>query len=183
MMLKLIFKVIKVIQSDDSPKKLAWGVAYGSLLGLVPGFTIYHFILFIGVYLFSINVGMTLLSYVLFKFITVFISRYAHLIGSNLLIENEALQPFWTIMYNLPVIPWTRFYNTVVLGGIVLSVCFFLPNYYISLKLIILYRKHLRDRLRGKMDKWKIVKVLKGSKLVKLYGKYTKVKDAVKFKR
>ena len=182
-MFKLIFKVIKVIQSDDSPKQLAWGVAYGSLLGMVPGFSIYHIILFLGVYLFSVNVGMTLLSYSLFKLIAVFVSRYVHLVGVKLLIDSDGLQPFWTFLYNLPIVPWTKFYNTVVLGGMIVSVCFFIPSYFISLNLIVLYRKHLRDRMRAKMDKLKIVKVLKGSKIVKLYGKYAKVKDAVKFKK
>ena len=182
-MLKKIINLIKVIQSDDSPKKLAWGFAYGSLLGMVPGFTIYHCVLFVGVYLFSINVGMTLLSFALFKFVVIIISRYLHIIGYKLLVENDVLQPFWTTLYNLPIIPWTKFYNTVVLGGMVLSFCLFLPSYFISLRIIILYRKQLRDRLRKKMDKWKIVKIVKGSKLIKLYEKYSKVKDAVKLKK
>ncbi|OGI08837.1 MAG: hypothetical protein A2Y40_05080 [Candidatus Margulisbacteria bacterium GWF2_35_9] len=182
-MLRLIFKVIKVIQSNDSPKRLAWGFAYGGLLGLVPGFTIYHIVLFIGVYLFSVNIGMTLLSYAFFKVVTVFISRYTHIIGYKLLVDYVGLKAFWTSLYNVPIIPWTKFNNTVVLGGIILSFCLFIPNYFIMMQLIKLYRKNMRDKLKEKIDKFKVVKILKGSKLVKLYGSYAKVRDTIKFRK
>lgn len=50
------------------------------------------------------------------------------------------LNGFWTQLYNAPVIPWTRFYNSMVMGATVLA--FALLPLWIVLSLAI--RRSLR---------------------------------------
>jgi uncharacterized protein (TIGR03546 family) len=57
----------------------------------------------------------------------------------------------------MPVIPFTKFYNTVVLGSLVISIILFIPCYIFSKKFIVFYRANYKD----KVAKWKIMKLFK----------------------
>jgi uncharacterized protein (TIGR03546 family) len=64
----------------------------------------------------------------------------------------DALQPFYTKLYNMPFVPFTRFYNTLVAGGLL----FFIPIYFLFFALITLYRNVVAEKLRNS----KIVKAI-----------------------
>ena len=78
-----------------------------------------------------------------------------------------SLKGFFTELYNMPIVPWTSFNNTVVMGGIILSIILFLPLYFLSLKIVSYYNIKLKDKILN----LKIVKALKMSFLFEWYFK------------
>jgi hypothetical protein len=48
------------------------------------------------------------------------------------LLRHESLQPAWAFLFRLPLVPWTSFNNTVVLGSFTLGLTMFLPTYVFS---------------------------------------------------
>lgn len=174
-----LIKVIKVLQSNDSPRQLAFAISLGAFLGLIPGFNFSHVLLLIVVYLLNINLGLAFLTAFFYKFMGIWIAPVSHRLGEWAL-THPAMQDVWTWMYNQPILPWTRFNNTLVIGGFLLAILGFIPHYLIGIQLIKAYRRSIRDRLIKSFGKWKIVKVIKGSKWVKRINKILDLKNVLR---
>ncbi len=167
--LKIIQKIIRLLHSEISPSEIAAGVAFGVILGLVPLSLVLGIFVFLLIFLLKVNIGAALFSALLFKLVAYFADPLADIFGYALLVDARLLAPFWSYLYNLPIVPFTRFNNTVVLGSILISIILFVPVYLLAKKFIIYYRTNLKT----KVEKLKIVKVLK---LTKIYGIYDKLK-------
>ena len=81
-----------------------------------------------------------------------------HPIGAFLL-NLGALRGLWTWLYNLPIVPWTQFNNTVVLGGFFLGVILIWPIY----KAMIPAFEAYSEKIGAKLRKFKIVQLLLGA--------------------
>jgi uncharacterized protein (TIGR03546 family) len=68
-------------------------------------------------------------------------------------------------MYNTPIIALSGFNNTVVLGSLVSSLLLLFPVFLFMKWFVVYYR----ENLESKVQKMKIVVLLKGSKLYKFY--------------
>ncbi len=79
----------------------------------------------------------------------------------------DALQSFWTSLYNAPIAPLTRFNNTVVMGSFVCALLLFLPVYIGMKRFVVAYRTTVGARV----EKWKMYQVMKRSSLVQWYQK------------
>lgn len=55
----------------------------------------------------------------------------AHKIGEQVL-TYQPMAETWAWLYQLPMVPWTRFENTVVMGSLVLALCSAIPVYWLS---------------------------------------------------
>ncbi|MDA1015423.1 MAG: TIGR03546 family protein [Planctomycetota bacterium] len=123
--------VLKALAEDCSPKQLAMGVALGMMLGLLPKGNLLAIALMTVFCAARINLGVGTLAALVFSGIAVFLDPVTHVIGMNVL-TAEWLRPAWTMFYNMPVAPWTRFNNTVVLGNLIVGVVLFYPTYRIG---------------------------------------------------
>jgi uncharacterized protein (TIGR03546 family) len=90
-----------------------------------------------------------------------------HSLGYYLLVEVEPFRSFWVYLYNIPIAPLTRFYNTVVLGSFVVSLITVVPTYFLFKHGVRIYQ----ERYAVKIQQLKIVQAVKGSNLVQLYYK------------
>ena len=54
------------------------------------------------------------------------------------------------------------------------------PQYFLMMKLVLWYRKSVRDKVNAYLKKLKVLKVIKGSRLMKTITKVKRVKDALK---
>jgi len=165
--LKLISKFIKVLRSGASPNQIAWGFALGTIPGLTPLACLHNLFVLILIIIFKINLAAATMALALFSFIAWIFDPFFHNLGFIILVRISALQNPWTELYNAPVAPLSFFNNTVVMGSLVTAIVLLLPNYFFFKWFVRRYR----DSWNAKIDKWKIVKVLKGSKLVKVYTK------------
>lgn len=164
---KLISKLIKILHSDGTAHGIALGFALGAIIGLTPTLSLHNLIIFTIIFILNVSLPAVFLSILIFSGFAYLLDPYFHNLGYYLLVEVAPLKLFWTYLYNLPVAPLFRFYNTVVLGSLVVAVLAQLPLYLCSKYLVIYYRQHLKNTV----EQLKIAKIIKGNKLVKLYQK------------
>ena len=152
--LKLLKQIVVIFQTDISPNQVAWGFALGAILGLVPNMFM-KLVLFIVIMMFRVNVSAAFLAWAVYEILSFALDPLFDVIGFYIL-NIGSLNGFYTWLYNLPVVPFTKFNNTVVMGSLIVGIILIIPNMLIAKKLLVYYRTHLRD----KVSKWKIVKIL-----------------------
>jgi uncharacterized protein (TIGR03546 family) len=165
--IKALKSLLGVLQSSDSPYQIAFGVALGALLGLTPLATLQATLLFLILMATKSNLGAAALATPLFAAIALLLDPLAHRIGYALLVQTPSLVPLWTSAYNAPLLPFTRFYNTVVLGEFLIGLILFVPLIFLSRQGVLYYRAHYQE----KVSKWKIMKYLKLTKVTDILGK------------
>lgn len=165
--IKLIKKLFKALNADASPSEIAGGVVLGAIIGLTPVFALHNLLVFILIIILRVNISAAVFSTVLFGIIGLGVDPLAHIIGEKLLLA-PGLNNLWTALYNMPVAPLTRFNNTVVLGSLIISLILLIPIFIFSKKFVVVYR----EKLQEKIQKFKIVKLLKASRIYKIYTRF-----------
>jgi uncharacterized protein (TIGR03546 family) len=167
LILKQIFGLFKLLNSDTGTNQIASGIAMGFILGMAPAFSL-QTLLVIGLSLFfRVQLGAMGLAAFFFKFAAWPFDPLFHVVGSQLL-EMEALLAVWTSLYNMPLVPFTRFYNSVVMGSGVTSI-FLAPVIFVLARLLVVkYREKIVERFK----ETKFFKLLKATSLFKWYEKY-----------
>ena len=165
--LKVISKFIKAFRSGESPAQIAGGFGVGFLIGLMPFWTLQGVILFMLLILFNINLAAGSVAILLASLFAYLLDPIFHSLGFFILTKIPFLQGAWETLYNMPFAPLSRFNNTVVMGSFVGGLILFLPIFFGMKKFVLVYRSQLEARI----TKWKIVQMIKGSKIVSLYEK------------
>lgn len=121
----------KIFGSDDSPRQLALGVAFGLMIGILPKENLIAVGLSVFAFTFRINLGSVLLTGFLASMAAPWVHPLSHGIGVRLL-SNRLIYSSVERGYELPVVPWTALNNTVVIGGFLLGLALFYPAYHLS---------------------------------------------------
>ena len=150
-LLKQIFGLIKLLHSEQATQSIAWGVAMGFILGMTPALSLQTILVFLLLFVFRIQIGAAFLAAFFFKFVAFFLDPVFHNIGAGIL-EMDALHGLFTTMYNVPILPWTRFYNSIVMGSGVVSIILAPAVYFAAKKGVEKYRVTVVERIRG--TKW-----------------------------
>jgi uncharacterized protein (TIGR03546 family) len=95
-----------------------------------------------------VNLSVGMLSALMISFIAGYLDPVAHRCGL-LLLRAAPLQSVWTLLYNTPLVPWTHFNNTVVLGNFGFGLLLFYPTYRLTLPL---FEKRQRAPSRSAND-------------------------------
>jgi uncharacterized protein (TIGR03546 family) len=161
--LKLIAKLIKILRSGEHPRQIAWGFILGMMLGLLSLKTLFAAPLLLVLILVNVNLSAAIVAILLFRLIAFLADPLIHGLGYWVLVQT-GLEGFWTMAASLPVVPFTRFNNTLVMGGLVLSLILVIPVFWGVKRLIIGYRERYAERVQN----WKLMKVIKKSTLVRL---------------
>ena len=164
----IIKTIIGILHSEISPNEVAFGAALGAFIGFAPYLTPQNVLIFLLIFLLKVNVGSATLSAGIFAVIAQFLDPVFDKIGYALLVKADSLTPFWTNLYNMPLVPFTKFYNTVVLGSFVVSVVLFIPIYIFAKWFLVYYR----NNLQAKVQNWKIWKVFKLNAAINIFNKY-----------
>lgn len=168
---KLIKKFIKILNADASPSQIAGGIALGSIIGFTPFFSLHNILVFVLIVLVEVNITSALFSVMVFGMIGWLIDPLSNQLGYFLLVRSGGLTSFWTYLYNVPVLPLTRFNNTLVLGSFIVSLVLFVPLLIFTKKGVIFYRSQLKERL----EKMRIFQIMKASKVYNWYQKIKKM--------
>lgn len=160
-------KLISVLHSGDDPRYIAAGFALGSIIGITPFFSLHNLLIFCLIFLLDVSFSAATFGIFFFGLFAFFCDPIFHNIGYYFLVKVDALKPFWTYLYNVPIAPLTRFYNTVVLGSLITSLITFIPIYF-GFKWFV---RFYQDNLADKVEKWKVMKVIKGSGWYQTYQK------------
>ncbi|MDW7681123.1 MAG: TIGR03546 family protein [bacterium] len=163
--LKIVSKFIKAFRSGESPGQIAAGFAVGSMIGLMPFWTIQGVFLFILLILLKINLAAGTVAILLGSLFAYLLDPLFHHIGFFMLVKIPALQSLWESFYNSVFGQLSRFNNTVAMGSFVCGIILFLPIFFAMKSFVIVYR----EKLESRVQKMRIVQAIKGSKLFKLY--------------
>lgn len=145
--LKLIQSIIKTLHSEGTPGQVAAGIALGSVLGLTPLMNLHNLLIFSLIVILNVSFGGAMLGWALFVPLGFILDPLFHRIGLALL-ESPGLRPLWTAWYNTPLLPYTNFNNTVVLGSVVGWLVLAVPIFFAARYGVAKYRATIGERVR-----------------------------------
>jgi len=119
--LKAVGSVINLLRSEDSPPQIVGGAVLGCLLAFTPFLSPQFILLYLVIMVVKVNLGAATLATLFFSLVAFLLEPAEDALGRLLLVEADFLVPVWAGIYNLPLLPFTRFYNTVVMGSLVIS--------------------------------------------------------------
>lgn len=161
---KFLAKILTILNSEISPKQISAGFAYGVLIGLLPIGGLLPLVLTLLAFIVNINLAAMFLAAAVFKIFSFVIDPVANAAGYSLL-TSGALRNFWATLYNTPVVPFTRFNNTLVMGSFVVGLLLLIPAYLACKSFVVNYRSKYRERIL----KWKVVQFFKASTMYRYY--------------
>lgn len=161
---KQLFSLLKLLNSETGQNQIAAGIAAGFILGMTPAFSLQTLIVFLCLFVFRIQMGMAFLACFFFKFVAWILDPAFHVVGSAVL-EANALHGLWTTLYNMPIIPLTRFNNSIVMGSGVVTLLLAPFVFVVSRIAVVKYRETVVAR-------FKETKVWKMMKATSFYGWY-----------
>jgi uncharacterized protein (TIGR03546 family) len=164
--LSILRQFIKGLTSDTDPKQIGWGIALGFAIGLIPKGNLTAQLLLVLLLALKVNIPMGLITMFLVSFLNPLADRLTDPLGYALL-TSDALAPFWTRLYNMPVVPWTSFNNTVLLGGLLAGAILLFPVYLAGRRFGTWYNEKFKDRVMNS----RFVKGLKATWLFDWYFK------------
>ncbi len=166
-LLKQLFNLFKLLNSDKGENQLAAGVACGLILGFAPSFSLQTVLVVIILFFGRIQIGAALSSAFFFSIVAWVLDPVFDSVG-QVALEMESLKGLYTTMYNLPIVPFTKFYNSVVMGALIISLIAFPIIFFISKSMIVKYR----NTVVKKFQETKFFKALKATSFYKWYAKY-----------
>jgi len=163
-LLKLLQSIFATLHSEGTPRQVAAGLALGTALGLTPLVNPHNLIVFALLCLLNVSFGGGMLGWALFTPIGFALDPLFHRIGLALL-EAPGLRPLWTWCYNAPLMPYTNFNNSVVLGSFLTWLVLLLPIYVLGRKGIAIYR----ERYASRVMQSRLYRALSATKLFDIY--------------
>lgn len=123
---KLVNSARRAFAGRKHPHQLAWAVAFGALLGVIPHGNLLAVIVLLVVLSLKLNHAMAGLIAVGTAFLAPHLDPYSHQVGQAALSQpdfREAAAKAW----QLPLVPWTDLNNTIVMGSFLIGLGMLLP--------------------------------------------------------
>lgn len=171
MLLKWIFDLFRVLNSNKNEGEIAAGFSFGIMLALIPGGNLLWVGLFVIGFFTRLNLLTAFVTMGLGKLLAVLIDPFLDSAGFYIL-NIKALGGIFTWLYNLPIVPYTAFNNSVVMGGFVVSIILAVPLFILFKKVIVLYREKVRDRIKNSRFGKYVLKLPVVGKLSGLVSRY-----------
>ena len=168
-LLKTLQSLVKELHSDGTPMQIALGAALGAALGLTPIANVHNAIVLALLLVLNVSFGAGMLAWGLFVPLGFILDPVFDRIGHRLLMETPALTPMWTSWFNAPLVPYTNFNNTVVLGSVVGWLVLFVPIMLLVRFLVVRYRATYGERVRRS----KFYKAVTASQAYNVYRWFT----------
>lgn len=147
-LLKLLQSLIRTLHSDGTPGQVAAGITLGACLGLTPLASAHNLGIACLILLLNVSIPGAMLGWLLFLPAGFALDPLFHRLGHTLLLDTPALMPTWEAWYNTPVLPYTGFNNTIVLGSLVGWLALSLPIFIAAHIGIARYRATVGERVR-----------------------------------
>jgi uncharacterized protein (TIGR03546 family) len=147
-MIKGIAKLIMALNGNVSKTQIAAGFAWGILLGLVPAGNAFWIVLFLVSFFFTHHHGGKIAALAILKILSPLLVYQMDKLGWFVL-HIDSFRPFFTSLYNMPFVPFTKFNNTLVMGGLTAGIVLWLPVFFLFLILIPLYRNTIGPKIKN----------------------------------
>jgi uncharacterized protein (TIGR03546 family) len=126
--IKQFLSLKQAILGRREPHQLAWGLALGLLLGIVPHGNLMALAILLFILSVSVNHGMVAVTAVITSMLANRLDSQTHAVG-NYLLTHPDFSPVLASAWQLPVVPWTDINNTVVMGSLAVGLAFVVPAY------------------------------------------------------
>ena len=130
-LLKQLASVSQAILGRNEPAQLAWGVACGILLGIVPHGNLLALGLLILLLGLRINHGIASIAAVAATLLATRLDPYSHRVGHYVL-THEDFSRHLASAWQLPLVPWTDINNTIVVGSLVIGLIALVPVFLLT---------------------------------------------------
>lgn len=167
LLLKQLFGFIKLLNSETGTNQIATGIAAGFILGMTPAFSLQTILVYLLIFFFRIQIGAAFIAAFFFAFAAYLLDPVFASTGRWIL-EMQSLEALFTTMYNLPIVPFTRFNNTVVMGSGVISILLS-PLIFVLAKILV---AKYRETVLKRFQETKFWKAIKATSFYKWYYKY-----------
>jgi uncharacterized protein (TIGR03546 family) len=122
-------------------------MALGAALGLTPLMNVHNLVIFSLLVLLNVSFGGGMLGWMLFVPIGFLLDPLFNRIGLSLL-TAPSLRPLWTDWTNTPILPYTNFNNTIVLGSVVGWLALAVPIFFAARWGVARYRATIGARVQ-----------------------------------
>ena len=170
LLLKQFFTFLKLLNSETGTNQIAAGIAAGFILGMTPFFSLHSLILVVLILFLRVQIGAVIVATFFFAFPAYLLDPVFHSVGLWAL-EHASLQSFWTTLYNMPIIPFTRFNNTIVMGSGLVALLLSPIVFFMAKYLVAAYRLAVVARIK----QTKAWKAFESTKFYKWYYIYDQV--------
>jgi uncharacterized protein (TIGR03546 family) len=170
-LLNQIFQFIKLLNSDKGTTQIAAGISCGWILGLTPALSLQTFLIYFVLFFFRIQIGAALFTTFLFMFPAYLLDPLFDSVGGRVL-ELDALRPLYVTLADLPLVPLTRFSNTIVMGSFVVALAT-APLVFLASQVVI---AQYRNRIVARFEQTKLWKAVQATGFYKWYVKYESLK-------
>ncbi len=175
MIIKWIIKTIAALNSNNRPGEVAAALTLGVLLAMLPSGNITWFAILAVTFFLKINFGAEMIMAAVLKPLALLFDPFFDFIGYRIL-TAESLEPILIKLNSMPVLPFTGFNNTVVIGSLITMIAVSVPLFFLFKLLLKLYREKIRDRIMSSTIIKKIGKLPLVSKIVWIFKKAFELK-------
>ena len=161
MIITWIAKVFVAVNSNKKTSQIALAIAFAFVLALVPKTNLFWVSLLIFTFFIKLNQAVEMVFIAVFSLFLGFLDGFLDRIGFAIL-TIPSLGDFFTKLFNSPFFYLTKYYNSLVMGGLVVGLAMFLPIYFLSKYLVEVYR----DKVREKIANNKFVKALASQPII-----------------
>ncbi len=137
-----IARIVAGLYSNRRPGEVAAAIATAVLLTLIPGSNLLWFGLLALMFFLRINHAVALVFIAILAPVSSVADPLLHRIGHAVL-TAPGLHGFFTSLYNLPPAPFTRFNNTLVMGGLIAGLALWVPLFLIGRIAVMAVRTHV----------------------------------------
>ncbi len=164
-MLTILVKLLKALNSEQSPGQLAIAVSLAIIIGFTPLISLHNLFIVLIALWFRVNLTLLIVSYPLFALIGYLLSPIFESVGLSIL-QMPSLLPVWESFFNTLLGRWSNFYYSGVMGSFVTGLLVAIIVFPIVKLMVVAYRENWLK----KIEQLKVMKMLKASKFWQLYS-------------
>ena len=164
-MLTVLAKLLKALNSEQSPNQLAIAISLSVILGFTPLISLHNIFVILIALWFRVNLSLLVVSYPLFALMGYLLSPVFESVGLAIL-QMPSLTPLWDVFFNTLFGRWSDFYYSGVMGSFVVGLITAIVLFP-TIKILI---RAYREKWMVKFNQFKITKILKASKFWQIYS-------------
>lgn len=164
LILRFLQQLVRALNSDGTPGQVGMGMAIGLAFGLTPIASLHNLVILAVAMLTTVSFPAVMLGWAVAVPFGFLLDPLFDRVGMALL-TNEALAPLFTWVVNTPVVALSQLNNSIVLGSLVVWFVVLVPAFFLFRLLVARYREHVLAHVL----RWRIVQLLRSSKLWSVY--------------
>ncbi len=138
---------LKELNSTANKNMISLAFVLGLISGFLPTFTVINYFIYLFILIFRIPIGLYSASFVFFTMFSYVLDPLFNKIGYFIL-TNSFLKSFWTFLYNMPLMRWSGYNNTLVMGSLISGILVGIVFYIFLSKYIAKYRQTVFPKIK-----------------------------------